>query len=454
MKNKFVLFLLFHLMSITHAQELKFKNEPILIYDAKKQQPIIFQDDSLLVDPKTKKTKSFYKDDLPGNLSEYLFINVDKRNLFVHEGCGPVLEFKNDSLIRIDKSFLHRNQFLGNLFTYKNELYFLGGYGLFTHKKILTKYSFEKQEWDLIKTNDLNIPTFTDCFSKIIDDKLYVFLGHTNENDNHNLYILNLKTKNWNIFKLNFSNYLGKTKSNRKDVIENQSGFYFISNEFSYYIDFKSNLIKRFNNKYNILFTNSIIVQDTLYSITDTHQDKDYKFVYKEFYLKNYFENKNDYEIVGPIYFEDYSILYLKIGIGFVCLLLFGYFISKRKYWFLSFVHKTPFLYSIKNKNLFYKGKKVQLLNSYDILLLEKQLEHKNNFFALSDLNELFEDKKIEESMDVLIKRREKKLNNFIKTIAAVSGFNSDEICAFKKNEADKRIREIQILPKAITFIA
>lgn len=56
--------------------------------------------------------------------------------------------------------------------------------------------------------------------------------------------------------------------------------------------------------------------------------------------------------------------------------------------------------------------------------------------------------------MDVLIKRREKKLNNFIKTIAAVSGFNSDEICAFKKNEADKRIREIQILPKAITFIA
>lgn len=151
MKNKFVLFLLFHLMSITHAQELKFKNEPILIYDAKKQQPIIFQDDSLLVDPKTKKTKSFYKDDFPGNLSEYLFINVDKRNLFVHEGCGPVLEFKNGSLIRIDKSFLHRNQFLGNLFTYKNEIYFLGGYGLFTHKKFLPNIVSKNKNGILLK---------------------------------------------------------------------------------------------------------------------------------------------------------------------------------------------------------------------------------------------------------------------------------------------------------------
>ena len=120
-------------------------------------------------------------------------------------------------------------------------------------------------------------------------------------------------------------------------------------------------------------------------------------------------------------------------------------FYLKRKYWFLSFVHKTPFLYSIKNKNLFYKGKKVQLLNSYDILLLEKQLEHKNNFFALSDLNDLFSDSKQQETMDVLIKRRETKLNSFIKTIAAVSGLSSEKICAFKKNETDKRIKEIQI---------
>jgi hypothetical protein len=55
--------------------------------------------------------------------------------------------------------------------------------------------------------------------------------------------------------------------------------------------------------------------------------------------------------------------------------------------------------------------------------------------------------------MDVLIKRRETKLNGFIKTIAAVSGLSSEKICAFKKNDTDKRIKEIQILPNAITYI-
>lgn len=454
MKNKFVLFLLFHLMSSTLAQELKFKNEPILIYDAKKQQPIIFQDDSLLVDPKTKKTKSFYKDDFPGNLSEYLFINVDNRNLFVHEGCGPVLEFKNDSLIRIDKSFLHRNQFLGNLFTYKSELYFLGGYGLFTHKKILTKYSFENQEWDLIKTNDNYIPTFNSCLSKVIDDNLYIFGGYTNEKENTNFYVLNLKTKEWKVFESNIYKKFGELTNKNNNLLFKKNGFYVMDGRSIYYIDIKKNQIKHFQNKMIKFTPGSLFINDTIFGIFKFYGDKKHNYIFEKYCINKHIVNKNDYEIVDQIYFENYSILYLKIGIGFVCLLLFGYFISKRKYWFLSFVHKTPFLYSIKNKNLFYKGKKVQLLNSYDILLLEKQLEHKNNFFALSDLNELFEDKKIEESIDVLIKRREKKLNNFIKTIAAVSGFNSDEICAFKKNEADKRIREIQILPKAITFIA
>jgi len=129
------------------------------------------------------------------------------------------------------------------------------------------------------------------------------------------------------------------------------------------------------------------------------------------------------------------------------------YLIIRKKYWFISHIYKTPFIYSIKNGNLFYKGKLISVLNNYDRLLIEKQLKHKNNYFALSDLNDLFSDSKQQDTMDVLIKRRESKLNGFIKTIAVVSGMNSDEICAFKKNEADKRIREIQILPNAITYI-
>jgi hypothetical protein len=125
----------------------------------------------------------------------------------------------------------------------------------------------------------------------------------------------------------------------------------------------------------------------------------------------------------------------------------------RKKYWFISLINKSPFIYSIKKGKLFYKGKLVSVLNKYDMLLLEKQFLSKNNFFPLSDLNDLFSNSKQQDTIDVLIKRRETKLNGFIKTIAAVSGLSPDEICAFKKNETDKRIKEIQILPKAITYI-
>ena len=33
------------------------------------------------------------------------------------------------------------------------------------------------------------------CLSKVIEDKLYVYGGQTNETANHKLYILNLKTE-------------------------------------------------------------------------------------------------------------------------------------------------------------------------------------------------------------------------------------------------------------------
>ena len=157
--------------------------------------------------------------------------------------------------------------------------------------------------------------------------------------------------------------------------------------------------------------------------------------------------------MIDEIYYEDHTELYSIISVVFILLIIIVYLFIRKKYWFISLIYKAPFIYSIKNGKLFYKGKLVSVLNNYDRLLLVKQLKHKNNYFALSDLNDLFSDSKQQETMDVLIKRRETKLNSFIKTIAAVSGFNSDEICAFKKNEADKRIKEIQILPNAITYI-
>lgn len=453
MKNVFIYLSALAFSSFTLAQELKFSQKPKLIYDYTHKEAILFKNDSVVFKTNQKKEVSIFKEAFPANFSEYLYINVGGRNIFVHAGCGPVLELRNDSLIRIDKSYLHRNQFLGNLFVYQKEIYFLGGYGLFAHKKIVTKFNFENKEWDLIKTNDKNIPTFTNCISKVIDDNLYVFGGFTNETANHNLYILNLKTKEWMVYKSNIFKNFETITQNQNTLLEEKNGFYIIDEYKMFYLDLKNNSIKQYKNKLAKHYPGNFILKDTVYGIFNINQDPNYSFTFEKYPLKNHINDKNDFIVIDEIYYEDHTELYSTLSVVFILLIIIVYLFIRKKYWFISLIYKTPFIYSIKKDKLFYKGKLISVLNNYDRLLLEKQLKHKNNYFALSDLNDLFSDSKQQDSMDVLIKRRETKLNGFIKTIAAISGLSSEKICAFKKNETDKRIKEIQILPNAITYI-
>lgn len=453
MKNVFIYLSALAFSSFTLAQELKFSQKPKLIYDYNHKEAVLFKNDSVVLKTKQKKEVSIFKESFPGNFSEYLYINVGGRTIFVHEGCGPVLEFRNDSLVRLDKSYLHRNQFLGNIFVYRNEIYFLGGYGLFTHKKILTKFDFENKEWNLVKTNDAIIPTFTNCISKVIEDNLYVFGGYTNEKENQNLYVLNLKTKNWRVYKSNLVKNLGQLQKDRCHLLDEENGFYTIDGISIYYLDFRKNLIKKFKNKLIKHYSGNFVFNDSVFGIFEIFQNHEYKYAFEKYSFKKHITNKNDFIVIDQIHYEDRTELYSIISVVSLLLVITLYLITRKKYWFISHIYKTPFIYSIKKDKLFYKGKLVSVLNKYDMLLIEKQLKHKNNYFALSDLNDLFSDSKQHDTMDVLIKRRETKLNGFIKTIAAVSGLSSEKICAFKKNETDKRIKEIQILPNAITYI-
>jgi hypothetical protein len=453
MKNAFIYLLAFAFSSFTLAQELKFSQKPKLIYDYIHKEALLFKNDSVVLKTNQKKEVSIFKEAFPGNFSEYLFINVRGRSVFVHEGCGPVLEFRNDSLVRLDKSYLHRNQFGGNLFSYKNEIYFLGGYGLFTHKKILTKYNFENKEWEIVKTNNKNIPTFENCLAKVIDDNLFVFGGTTNESANQNLYILNLKNKEWKVYKSNIFKNFETITQNQNTLLQEKNGFYLMVDDKIFYLDLKNNSIKQYKNKSVKHYPGNFVLKDTVYSMFNINQDPSYSYVFEKYPLKNHISDKNDFIVLDQIYYEDRTELYSTICVIFIFIVIAMYLLIRKKYWFISIVYKTPFIYSIKKEKLFYKGKFVTVLNKYDMLLLEKQFLSKNNFFPLSDLNDLFSNSKQQDTMDVLIKRRETKLNGFIKTIAAVSGLNSEKICAFKKNDTDKRIKEIQILPNAITYI-
>lgn len=183
----------------------------------------------------------------------YNFFHIKHKNYFVHKGCGTVYEFRNDSIIRIDNSFEHKSQFNASTFIYYDEIYYFGGYGLFTFKNILTKYDFKTRQWELVKYSDYNnIPDpRSHVLSYLIDDDLYVIGGFT-ENYETNLTTTTNKALN-DIWKLNLTTkkwtFLGNLKNKNFHIIE-KLGYLASKNNLVfdngklYQIDFKNDILK------------------------------------------------------------------------------------------------------------------------------------------------------------------------------------------------------------------
>lgn len=106
---------------------------------------------------KIKKKYFAYSKDVPKSLLNITFKElktaaINNSIYFLYPGGGILYRFSDKKIERIDKSFAHRNQFTGHFFSYKNSLYLLGGYGYWTTKSYLTKFSFQSGSWDIVPT--------------------------------------------------------------------------------------------------------------------------------------------------------------------------------------------------------------------------------------------------------------------------------------------------------------
>lgn len=180
MNRHILVFLTFFFLSSIKsvAQDFPIKEDCLLFRDAKTNQSILILEDSILYKGKSSKKTILKHTPYPDKLIHYLNFNILDKTYLVHDGCGPVLEYRNDSIVRIDNSFLHQNQCAAVSFVYKNEIYYFGGYGLFTYKNILTKFDFKSKEWNLIQTFGNEIPSpRSAAHGIVIKDDLYVFAG-------------------------------------------------------------------------------------------------------------------------------------------------------------------------------------------------------------------------------------------------------------------------------------
>lgn len=189
-KNNFMQRLLFFCILLLfvnkiQAQDIQFDENCILFQDAKTSLPVLILQDSILYKGNPLTKTKYNHTPYPDKLWHYVRYSIKGKTFLVQDSGGPVLEFRNDSIVRLNKTSIFQNQCGSAKFVYKDALHLFGGYGLFTFKNIITKYDATNKDWIQVQTFGNEIPSPRSGFySCLVNENLYVFGGgEENPND-------------------------------------------------------------------------------------------------------------------------------------------------------------------------------------------------------------------------------------------------------------------------------
>ena len=209
-----------------------------------------------------------YSESLPKslnvNVNTLLPITHKSKNYLLYPGGGLLYLFENGAVKRIDRSFPHRNQYGAYFFSYKDNLYLIGGYGFWQTKSIITKFNFNSGDWEIVTAFGQSPEGIDQGTFFVKDDNLYVFdfLTRTSNNQkekrNDNLYVLNLESFVWK--KLGVTNPLMRSENQFKGAkrffkFDNKLLFSYLDNPEFYLADFENNTLKKI--KDDVLFYKS-----------------------------------------------------------------------------------------------------------------------------------------------------------------------------------------------------
>ena len=127
----------------------------------------------------------------------------NSQTYLLYPGGGLLYTFSDGSINRIDRSFPHRNQYGAHFFSYKENIFLIGGYGYWQTKSIITKFNFNSGDWELVNTKGQEPVGIDRGTYFITNNKLYVFdfmsreINTQKEKRNENLYVLDLDSFEW-----------------------------------------------------------------------------------------------------------------------------------------------------------------------------------------------------------------------------------------------------------------
>ena len=450
--NRFLLFLFIFSTTCQAQTILGRSTEHLLFKEAKSGVAILILKDSLLYKGNPLQQHQFSHTPYPSVLKDYLPFSIHNKTYLVYRGCGAVLEWRNDSIVRVDHSFLHRNQFFASTFTYNNKIYFFGGYGLFTYKNIVTKYNPTTKEWDEEETFGRQPSPRRFAFSQIIDDNLYLFSGYEKDEANFLqnkevapiVWKLHLPSMTWSqVGRFNSAIHINTKDGIASSFTANNKLYLIPLMEYSYTfeIDLKNNTITTFKGKPK--------------SVEQSFYDKktdEVVYIYKDgdgvkslvrSKLEDFLGKQVDQQVfVLPWYQNMESSSFLITILSCIGILSLGLYFRKRKTNYKPFQGIT---YKTDEANYYFKGKLLDTFEETELRILDYLVQNCHRYISLNELNHLFENEIQTDNFTTVVKRREVALANLMAKLIFITNSNENDILMYRRSPNDKRMKEIKL---------
>ena len=197
MNKQSVIVIMFFLTNISWGQDHLYSLDNSLIQ--KSDTLYIFSETLSKLDLKTKRIlHSDVEIKFPINfeLRDHIPFYLNDKILFLSNISGILHEYRNDSILRIDKSFDNKSHIQSLNLVYNDNLYRFGGYGYFESTNLLITYDhLESNQWDVVKYKGFEkVIPFSDVgFHFMVENKLHVvgFNSHINKLQNETNFINN-----------------------------------------------------------------------------------------------------------------------------------------------------------------------------------------------------------------------------------------------------------------------
>ena len=420
---RFLILILFFI-SFLSAQE--FEGDDFLIVEGESlKYYYVLKKEGYYISDKPEKLNLYTKsipESLNVSLGTLTSVTHNSKTYLLYPGGGLLYSFIDGAIERIDRSFPHRNQYGGYFFSYKNNLYLIGGYGFWQTKSIITKFNFNNGDWEIINTTG-QLPKGLDKGTYFINnDNLYVFdflsrnTNNQKEKTEDNLYVLNLKTFSWK--RLGVVNDIIKPVNQVKGSKRffNIDGKLLISYSESpefFMADLKTNVIQNFRDDALFYKSGRAIVKGN--SLVGAIKNPVTGLITVEsFDLKNMLSNKLDKKLYLYRGSKEFFI-YISLSFAFLFFLILILTIYYRR------VGQT---YLLEKDSLSGSGKSIGLMkDEYDILKLFSEKRSVSNSLIM----EIFLEEN--KTKDFAVKKKNKTVLDLEKKLSLV----------FKKSFLEKR---------------